>query len=47
MLTRYERFTASIAGISRSRKEEDLARISYYQSALEEVREMRNQYERT
>ena len=37
----------TVAGISRSRKEEDLSRISYYQSALEEVREMRNQYERT
>ena len=36
----------TVNGISRSNKEEDLARIPYYRSALEEVREMRNRYDR-
>ena len=37
----------TVAGISRSRKEAELARLSYYQRALEEVREMRLQHDST
>lgn len=37
----------TVAGISRSSKPEDRARIQYYQDALSQVREMRNGYERT
>lgn len=35
----------TVAGISRSQKEEERARLPYYQRALEEVREMRLQYD--
>ncbi len=37
----------TVSGISRSQKEGERARLSYYQCALEEVQEMRNTYERT
>lgn len=37
----------TVAGISRSKKEADKERIAYYQSALDEVREMRKQYDGT
>lgn len=37
----------TVEGIGRSQKETDRERIVYYQRALEEVREMRNQYDGT
>jgi len=37
----------TVAGISRSQNAEDRAKLDYYQSALREVQEMRNQYDGT
>jgi len=37
----------TVDGISRSQKEAETARLPYYQTALDEVREMRKQYDRT
>jgi len=37
----------TVAGIDRSRKPEKRAQLPYYQRALEEVREMREQYDRS
>lgn len=37
----------TVSGISRSTATENQARLAYYQRALEEVREMREQYDRT
>lgn len=36
----------TVSGIGRSRKEEDRTRITYYEDALNQVREMREQYDR-